>query len=220
MQSNYKSIIKHTILLSVISMGAITLTGCVPLAVVATPAVVVGSNAISTNQPAGTQANDFGIKMKIMHMVNTDKTIKGKANIEAAVFNNIVLLLGQVPTDKIKQDFAKKVSKLEHVSLVYDELTVGPIISISTYANDGWITAKVKSRFVGKVSPMHFKVITEKGVVYIMGLTTQEEGALASKIASRTKGVTKVVEIYAYLPEKPKGDAKVIEKHSQDATDK
>jgi osmotically-inducible protein OsmY len=216
MRSNYKSIAKLSILLTTISMGAITLSGCVPVAVVATPAIIVGSNAISTNQPVESQAHDFGTKMKIMHMVNTDKTLKGKVNIEAAVFNNIVLLLGQVPTDKIKQDFAKKVSKLEHVNLVYDEISVGPIVPISTYANDGWITAKVKSRFVSKVNPMHFKVITEKGVVYIMGLTTKEEGALASKIASRTKGVNKVVEIYAYLPEKPKGDAKVVEKHSQD----
>ena len=216
MQSNYKSTIRHTILLSVISMGAITLPGCVPVAVVATPAVIVGSNAISSNQPVESQAHDFGTKMKIMNIVNTDKTLKGKVNIEAAVFNNIVLLLGQVPTDKIKQDVAKKVSKLEHVSLVYDEISVGPIVPISTYANDGWITTKVKSRFVSKVNPLHFKIITEKGVVYIMGLTTKEEGALASKIASRTKGVNKVVEIYAYLPEKPKGDAKVVEKHSQD----
>lgn len=216
MQCNYKSIIKQTLLLSVISMSAITLTGCVPVAVVATPAVVVGSNAISTNQPAESQAHDFGTKMKIMHMVNTDKALKGKVNIEAAVFNNIVLLLGQVPTEKIKQDFAKKVSKLEHVSLVYDELTVGPIVPISTYANDGWITAKVKARLIGDVNPLHFKIITEKGVVYIMGLTTKKEGALAAKIASKTKGVKKVVEIYGYLPEKPKGDAKVIEKHSQD----
>jgi osmotically-inducible protein OsmY len=220
MQANYTSILKQTLLLSSIAISAISLSGCVPVAVVATPTVIVGSNAISTNQSAKNQSYDFGTKMKIMHMVKQDKELSSKANIEASVFNSVVLLLGQVPTEAIKKDFAIKVSKLPHVSIVYDEITVGPIVPVRTYANDGWITTKVKTRLAGKVNPLHFKVITEKGVVYLMGLTTKKEGELASQIASKTSGVKKVVEIYAYVPDEPKGDAKIVKKHSQDTKDK
>ena len=136
------------------------------------------------------------------------------------MFNNIVLLIGQVPSKEVKDKLAKEISKLKHVRVVYDELTVGPIIPLSSYANDAWVTSKVKSRFIGKVNMLHFKVVTSKGIVYLMGLTTKKEGALAAEIASKTSGVKKVVEIYAYLPEKPKGDAKVVEKHTQDTTSK
>ena len=118
----------------------------------------------------------------------------------------------------MKDKLAKEISKLKHVRVVYDELTVGPIIPLSSYANDAWVTSKVKSRFIANM--LHFKVVTSKGIVYLMGLTTKKEGALAAEIASKTSGVKKVVEIYAYLPEKPKGDAKVVEKHTQDTTSK
>ena len=217
LNQSYKSILKKTIFISITLASSLTLLqGCVPVAVVATPAVVLGSNSISTNQSAESQTHDFGIKLEIIKIINEDKKLKNTSNIESAVFNNIVLLLGQVPSQEIRNDFVKKVSKIKHVALVYDELTVEPVVPISTYANDTWITTKVKSRLIGKVNPTHFKIITQKGVVYLMAVTTKTDGKIASDIASKTNGVKKVIEIYAYIKEEPKGEnkAKVI-KHNK-----
>jgi osmotically-inducible protein OsmY len=207
---------KKTLLISsIITTCALSLQGCMPVAVVTAPAVVFGSNAVSTNQSTESQVHDFGIKFNILHIVQSDKTLKTKSNIETAVFNNIVLLLGQVPSQEVRNDLVKKISKIKYVTLVYDELTVGPIVSVGTYANDTWITTKVKSRFIGKVNPTHFKVITQKGVVYLMAVTTKKDGDIASEIASRTTGVKKVIEIYAYIKETPKDqDAKIV-KHDK-----
>lgn len=201
--NKYSNIKKTLIPTSLTALSATLLslnTGCVPLAVVATPAVVASSNSISTNIPANTQVNDFKIKFHILHIIQSDPELKNKSNIDAAVFNNVVLLLGQVPNKAVKKQLSEKISKLKYVRVIYDELTVGPIISISTYANDAWISTKVKSRFVGSVNPTHFKVITQKGIVYLMGVTTKEEGALAAKLASQTTDVKKVIEIFAYIP--------------------
>ena len=96
--SKHKKTFKTALLLGALGVGAINLTACVPLVVVGTPAVVMGSNSISSNQSFETQKHDFGIKMSIMGIVNNSKILKNKSNIEAAVFNNIVLLIGQVPS--------------------------------------------------------------------------------------------------------------------------
>lgn len=207
------SIIKNSLFISFTLAGSLALLqGCVPVAVIATPAVILGSNAVSTNQSAESQTHDFSIKLEIIRIVNADKTLKNNSNIESAVFNNIVLLLGQVPSQEIRNAFIKKVSKIKHVALVYDELTIEPVVPISTYANDTWITTKVKSRLVGKVNPTHFKIITQKGVVYLMAVTTKSDGKIASEIASKTNGVKKVIEIYAYIKEEPKteNNAKIV----------
>ena len=43
------------------------------------------------------------------------------------------------------------------------------------------------------------KVVTENGVVYLMGLVTRAEADAASDIASTTAGVQKVVRVFEYI---------------------
>ena len=43
------------------------------------------------------------------------------------------------------------------------------------------------------------KVVTESGVVYLMGLVTQAEGKAAAEVASSSSGVTKVVTLFEII---------------------
>jgi len=43
------------------------------------------------------------------------------------------------------------------------------------------------------------KVVTERGVVYLMGLVTHDEGDAATAVVSQTSGVMKVVALFQYL---------------------
>jgi osmotically-inducible protein OsmY len=184
-----------------VALGAATfsLSGCVAVA----PVVAAGAAGAGTANVAGSSATmpqqltDIRIKSQISSIANRLKI--ENANIEVTVFNGIVLFLGQVPTAQNKNDLVAQASKLEDVVIVYNQLTVGPNIAFSTYANDSWITSKVKANMIPDVNPLHFVVVTQEGVVYLLGQVTQDEGDTAAKIASETSGVTSVVKIFNYI---------------------
>ncbi len=175
------------------------LAGCVAVA----PVAMAGAAGAGTANVAGSSATvpqqltDIKIKGQISGIATTMNI--ANANIEATVFNGIVLLLGQVPTEQNKMDLAAQIAKLSDVVIVYNQLTVGPNIAFGIYANDSWITSKVKANMIPDVDPLHFVVVTQDGVVYLLGQVTQSEGDEAAKIASETSGVVRVVKIFNYI---------------------
>jgi hypothetical protein len=95
----------------------------------------------------------------------------------------------------VKAEVERIVAGVPQVQSVYNELAVGPVTSFSTRSNDSYITSRVKGRFVdsGKFNAIHVKVVTEDGVVYLLGLVTQSEADSAIQVARTTSGVKKVV---------------------------
>jgi osmotically-inducible protein OsmY len=73
--------------------------------------------------------------------------------------------------------------------------------ALTSRGNDAIITTNVKLRFVNNkvFQPDHVKVITENGVVFLMGLVYHKEADTASDIASTTSGVRRVVKVFEYL---------------------
>lgn len=175
------------------------LTGCV-----SAPFVLIGAAGAGTANVGGSpvplpqQAHDVAIKSDVISYINQNPTFQ-HANIEVTVFNGIVLLLGQVPTGTLKASIAKQASQVPNVVIVYNQITVGPNASFSDFANDGWITSKVKTSLVGDANLLHFKVVTQDGVVYLLGQVTEAEGNAAASIASKTPGVKHVVKIFNYI---------------------
>jgi len=51
------------------------------------------------------------------------------------------------------------------------------------------------------VSATSFKVVTERGTVYMMGMVTQREGNIAADVAQGVSGVMKVVKMFEYINE-------------------
>jgi osmotically-inducible protein OsmY len=49
-----------------------------------------------------------------------------------------------------------------------------------------------------RLSPVHLKVVSEAGVVYLMGVVTEPEADEAVEIARNTGGVRKVVKVFEY----------------------
>jgi osmotically-inducible protein OsmY len=87
------------------------------------------------------------------------------------------------------------------VRKVENELTVGPVSSVGSRTNDSYITSKVKARFVeaNKFAPNHVKVVTERQVVYLLGLVRRDEADTAAQIAATTSGVVRVVKLFEYI---------------------
>ena len=173
---------------------------------------------VSDRRTTGAYIDDEAIELKALSEINKS-TLASQGHINIISFNRIVLATGEVPTQDAKKQAVEIIRRIENVRWVYNELTVGPNSSMASRSNDSKITASVKQRMSGarNVSSGDIKVVTEAGVVYLMGLVTQSEGQAASDIASSTAGVIKVVRLFEYLSET---DAKGIDEQHRKNTAK
>ena len=185
---------KKTLLISLL-LGATllpTLQGCIPFVAAGATA---GALATFDRRSLGTQTEDESIEWKASALVN--EKLGDKAHINFTSYNRKVLLTGEVPTSEAKAEAERLVLGVNHVQSVYNELLVRPASSFSDRSNDSFITSKVKSRSVdsGKFNPVHVKVITEAGTVFLLGMVTQPEANSAIQVARTTAGAKTVVNL-------------------------
>jgi len=174
---------------------AVLLQGCVEMA-----AVGVGAGVVSAidRRSTGAQVDDEGIELRASNRVS--ERFADKAHINVTSFNRSVLLTGETPEPTIRAEIEKIVAGLQNVRGVSNEIQIAGISAYSARASDTTITGKVKARFLdaNKFNPLHVKVVTEAGVVYLMGIVTDREAADATQIARTTGGVRKVVKVFEY----------------------
>lgn len=185
---------KKTLLISLL-LGATllpTLQGCIPFVAAGATA---GALATFDRRSLGTQTEDESIEWKASALVN--EKLGDKSHINFTSYNRKVLLTGEVPTSEAKAEAERLVLGVNHVQSVYNELLVRPASSFSDRSNDSFITSKVKSRSVdsGKFNPVHVKVITEAGTVFLLGMVTQPEANSAIQVARTTAGAKTVVNL-------------------------
>ena len=130
-----------------------------------------------------------------------DEALKGEGHVNVTSYNYTVLLTGEVPTAQARTQVEKVVGEVPQVKTVVNELQVAGASSATSRGNDAYITSKVKSSFLGagKFRPTDVKVVTEAGVVHLLGLVTREEADAATEIARGTAGVLKVVRVFEYV---------------------
>jgi osmotically-inducible protein OsmY len=175
---------------------ALTLQGCVPAAIVGVGAV--GALGYEDRRTTGVMVDDEGIELRINNRIS--ERYGDKVHVNVTSFNRGVLLTGEVPDEKAKEEIGKIAATASNVRVVTNEISIGAPSSFSTRANDSAITGKVKARFVdaAKFSAVHVKVVTESSVVYLLGIVTETEANLATEIARTTGGVRKVVRVFDY----------------------
>jgi len=154
--------------------------------------------AMEDRRTAGTQIEDEGIELRIGNRISD--RFGGKAHVNVTSYNRWVLLSGEVPDEASRAQLEKIAQSVANVRGISNEVQVAGISSLGSRANDSYLTSKVKARFVEarRFSPVHVKVVTEAGVVYLLGVVTQKEADDAVEIARTTDGVRKVVKIFEY----------------------
>jgi len=172
------------------------LQGCVPVI-----AAGVGTGALmaSDRRTTGTYIEDEGIENKAVNQIGLK--YKDTAHVNLTSFNRHVLITGEAPNEEAKADIAKIAASVANVKAVSNELTVSGKTGYTSRSGDSIITADVKLRFVNNKTfqPDHVKVITENGVVFLMGLVYHKEADAAAEITSTTGGVLRVVKVFEYL---------------------
>lgn len=174
------------------------LGGCV--AVVAAGAVgtaVAGAD----RRTLGTQTEDQGIELKAATRLPNIVGDAGHVNVNS--YDRKVLLTGEVRDEAMKRAVEDEVRSIANVENVMNELAIGGTSSYTSRSSDALITSKVKLSLADKktVSATSFKVVTERGTVYLMGLVTQREGNIAANVAQGVSGVMKVVKMFEYIQE-------------------
>jgi osmotically-inducible protein OsmY len=171
------------------------LQGCIEMAAVGAGAAVL---SYEDRRSTSVQIEDEGIELRGSNRIL--ERFGDKVHFNITSYNRSVLLTGEVPDEKTKEDIGKIASGVPGVRGVTNELRVAAIAPYSSRANDTAITGKVKARFLdaGRFSPVHVKVVTESGVVYLLGIVTEKEAEAAAEVARTTGGVRKVVKVFDY----------------------
>jgi osmotically-inducible protein OsmY len=180
-------------------VAAAALQGCVPVVIGAGGAAAYSS--LEDRRSAGTQIDDESIEVRASNRVSD--RFGGTVHINVTSYNRVALITGEVPDERARGETEKIVRAVPTVREVTNDLQISGISSLASRGNDSYLTLKVRGRLLDAkaLSQVHIKVVTESGVVYLMGLVTQTEADEAVELARNTGGVRKVVKVFEYCVE-------------------
>jgi osmotically-inducible protein OsmY len=175
------------------------LTACAPLLV---GGAFFGTVKVATDRrTAETQLVDEAIELRSFNRLRESLGNRGRVN--ATSFGRRVLLVGEVPTAEDRALAERAVASVDNVQRVINELQVMPVVPLSQRSEDVVITTKIRSIILNSkdLTSNAFKITTNRGVVYIMGVVTDRESARATNIARTTQGVKQVVNMVDLITE-------------------
>lgn len=189
---------KTLLRLSAALLAAATLSGCAALVV----GGAFGTALVVTDRrTAGTQLEDQNIELKALTRIR--ESVGDRGHINTTSYNRTVLLTGEVQSDADRSAVEQAIGRIENVRTMVNELAVTGASSITGRSNDSIVTSKIKASFIDAkdIQAGAFKVVTERGVVYLMGRVTEREANRATDIARGVSGVQKVVKVFEVLTE-------------------
>jgi osmotically-inducible protein OsmY len=148
---------------------------------------------------SGTQIEDEGIELRGVNRLHEALGERGHVNVTS--YNRQVLITGEVASAQDKVLVEQVVSKIENVRATVNEVEVVGASSLTSRSSDVFITGRIKAAYVDarELSANAFKVVTERGTVYLMGRVSRAEAERGTEIARGVSGVLKVVRIFEYL---------------------
>ena len=190
----------QTVLLSGVLLGAAAtgLSGCAPLIVGG--AVMTGIVA-TDRRTTGAQVEDEGIELKVASAVRQD--LGDRVHLNVTSFNRKVLLSGEARTAADKERAEKLAQSQENVQSVVNDLAVQAPSSLTQRSKDTVTTSQVKAAFIDAkdLQVNSIKVVTERGIVYLMGRVTAREATRATDIVRKIGGVSKVIRVFEEISE-------------------
>lgn len=191
---------KRTLSLAAVALAALTtLSACAPLVV---GGAAVGSMLLFTDRrTSGAQLEDQAIELKARNRVRD--VLGERGHVNATSYNRTVLLTGEVDNEEDARAVQAAIERIENVRATVNELAATIPSSISQRSNDVILAGKVKASFVDTKSLQAnaFKVVAERGNIYLMGRVTEREAEMASEVARSVAGVQKVVRVFELVSE-------------------
>ncbi|MBL8251311.1 MAG: BON domain-containing protein [Candidatus Competibacter sp.] len=175
------------------------LSGCAGLLLGGT---AIGVGVAHDRRTTGTFMDDQTVELRVYDALN--KQLPPGNRISATSYNGVVLLTGEAVSEGVKQQAATVVRGITPpVREVYNELAIGRPSPLSARSNDSFLTSKVKASLfqvrLQDFDPSRVKVVTDRGVVYLMGLVRPPEADAAANVASQVSGVRQVVTLFEFI---------------------
>ncbi len=177
------------------AVAAVTaLSACAPLLL---GGAIVGSSMAIDRRTSGAQIDDQAIEIKGIKRV-TEAVGDRSGSVSLTSYNHLVLITGAVPTEADKTAVEQAVARIESVRSVVNELGIGVPNSFGGRSNDTLLTSKIKASMIDAkdIQANAFKVVTERGIVYLMGRVSEREATRATDISRGVSGVRKVVRVF------------------------
>jgi len=180
--------------LCIAATACLLLPGCAPVLIGA--AAGGAYTSLEDRRTAGVQIDDEGIELRVGNRIGD--RFADRVHVSVTSYNRSVLLTGEVPDAQTREEVERIARAVPGVRSVSNELEIAGVSSLGARTNDAFITSKVKARFLDarKFNPVHVKVVTEAGVVYLLGVVTEQEAEEATELARTMSGVRKVVRIF------------------------
>lgn len=179
--------------------------GLLPLLSACVPAVIVTGAAVGVvsyhdRRSTGTQADDETTEWRARNRLPAVWRERGNVNFTA--YNRRVLVSGEVPDERAKEEIGALAAALDGVQKVYNELRIGQVSTVGACADDVLLSSRIKARLLDQkvVSSNHVKPVSERGLVFMMGIVSEAEAQAAIDVVRTTAGVAKVVSLFEILP--------------------
>lgn len=191
-----RTALRAALLAAALAGTASTLTGCIPLML---GGAAVGATVFTDRRSSGTQLDDQTMAFKAQFQIG--KKLGDAVRVNAVAYDGAVLLTGDVPTQAAKDQAASIAQGVEKVKSVINQLDVGPAEPFEGRSNDAWLSSKVHTALLSTKNVPSGAIVTtvNRGVVYMLGKVTQEEGEMAAKTAANVGGIVKVVKMFTYI---------------------
>ncbi|TLP77991.1 BON domain-containing protein [Pseudomonas nitroreducens] len=150
----------------------------------------------------GSKIDDSLIETKVaVNVAKADADLDRNSHVVVISYNGVVLLAGQTPRADLKNKAEQAAKEVQKVKTVHNELQILQPSSLAARSNDTWLTTKIKSQMLAdaNVPSTRIKVLTENGIVYMLGLVTRKEGDLATQVVQSVDGVQKIVRLFEYI---------------------
>lgn len=180
------------------ALAAIMLSACAPLIIGGAVGTAV---VVSDRRTSGAQLEDQSIEAKASKRISD--TLGERVHVNINAYNRFALITGEVPNDADRAHIEQIVAHVENVKGVDNELAISGISSITSRSNDVLIATKVRATLVDAkdVISSAFKIVVERGEVYLMGIVTEREANRAVELTRSIKGVHKVVRVFEIVSE-------------------
>jgi osmotically-inducible protein OsmY len=175
----------------------ILLQGCATAVITG---AATGVSIAHDRRTTGSVIDDQGIEFKAASAIYRNKAIYDQSHVNVTSYNGTVLITGEALTEQLKQQIYELVRIIPKVRTIHNELIIAAPSALPSRSSDAWITSKVKAKITAdeNLDPFFVKVVTEHGIVYLMGIVTRSEAQRAVHIASTSAGVQRVVKIFEY----------------------
>ena len=165
--------------------------------------IAVPNNVDQDRRSVGIKLEDERIELSIAQSLRQNISATGHINVTS--YNRMVLLTGEVGSSAEKERADRLAKSQENVSAVVNELAIEPASSLTQRSKDIITTGQIK-HLLGYEKDLQanaFKVVVDRGIVYLMGRVTNSEAQRASKIAlsGRVSSVVKVVRVFEIITE-------------------